>query len=126
MQANKYIYFLMLLTAAANDLVAQVKSVGKIVAYQITSNGVQGRLDNDFFDIKVYSANTIRVTVSKSALIDSFSYSLVSNSVPAFYQFKVSDSASKLVVTTESIILPSTRFSIGRLVALSLANSFIW
>lgn len=57
--------------------VAQPVSIGKILSWQKTPQGIEGKTEKAFFRVQIYNSNVIRVRVSQAKEMDDFSYLLV-------------------------------------------------
>lgn len=82
---------------------SQNGSLGKITSFEKTKNGIEGKTQNEIFEISVYSENVIRVQISKNKKIDDFSYALVSNENPNFNDFTIDDSSNTIFLSTKSL-----------------------
>lgn len=84
---------------------AQLKNIGPIISYTKETNGISGKTGTAFFRIDVYDENTIRVWVSQKNKKERFSYALVSNEIPAFNKFSLSEKTNEIILSTASLNL---------------------
>jgi alpha-glucosidase len=82
---------------------SQNSSLGKIISFEKTKNGIEGKTQNEIFEISVYSENVIRVQISKNKKIDDFSYALVSNENPNFSDFTIDEYSNTIFLSTKSL-----------------------
>jgi len=77
-------WLLLFLFAATAVTVAQERTVGSVLSYKKTPSGITGKTAEAVFAVEAWSANIIRVRISKEKTLNSFSYALVSNETPSF------------------------------------------
>lgn len=82
---------------------SQIQNAGRIVSYTKTKNGIAGKTANFCFEIAAYSANTIRVQVSKNKEINDYSFALVTNEKPGFTAFTVGEADGKIKLATAKV-----------------------
>lgn len=82
---------------------SQIQNAGRIVSYTKTKNGIAGKTVNFCFEIAAYSANTIRVQVSKNKEINDYSFALVTNEKPGFTAFTVVEADGKIKLATAKV-----------------------
>ena len=104
----KYLVSLCLL-AVSQHLGAQVNHIGKVVSWEKTPTGIEGKTGTTFFKIQVYNENMIRVRVSRNKTMDDFSYSLVQAVPQGIIDFKVVDNNSSVRIQTEQLTLKSKK-----------------
>ncbi|WP_461788778.1 glycoside hydrolase family 31 protein [Pedobacter sp.] len=85
------------------NALAQLQNSGRIVSYSKTKNGIAGKTVNFSFEVSAYSANIIRVQITKNQEINDYSFALVSNEKPSFNAFKVADEEGKIKLSTANI-----------------------
>jgi hypothetical protein len=83
---------LLILLFISININSQTKNVGRIISYNKTENGIEGKTVSSFFEIKAYNDNTI----------DNFSYVLVNSEFPSF-SVSVTDKNNFIEVSTNSI-----------------------
>ena len=93
---------LLVVLLIAQNIFAQSQNVGRIVSYKKIKGGIEGKTTNGIFDIHAYTANTIRVRISKNKKLNDFSYALLSNQIPA-YDVKITDNGNSIELATDSI-----------------------
>lgn len=86
----------------SREVSSQVHSVGKIILYEKTKNGISGKTATGIFEVRAYHDNIIRVRISKENRFDDFSYSLVSSEVPDLHT-SVTDNGNIISVSTSAI-----------------------
>lgn len=82
---------------------SQNNSLGKIVSFEKTKNGIEGKTQKEIFEISVYSENVIRVQISKNDKIDNFSYALVSNEKPNYNAFTIENFSNTILLSTKAL-----------------------
>lgn len=80
------------------------EDIGKIVTWQKTATGLEGRTERAFFSIQVYNPNIIRVRVSQQKTMRDFSYLLDQDCKPQKTGFSFAESGNRLVLSTDSLI----------------------
>jgi alpha-glucosidase len=95
----------LLIALTQNSLLAQVTDIGKVVSWEKTNSGIEGKTATAFFRIQVYNTNTIRVRVSQKPNMADFSYSLLDSVVPGKVDFTTSENSSSIQLQTEAINL---------------------
>lgn len=93
---------IMVFSATAFQLQAQVKNIGKIISYQKIPGGIQGKTSNGIFDIHAYNDNIIRVRISKNKTLSNFSYVLVNTKIPSF-SASIVDEGKTIKISTNVI-----------------------
>lgn len=80
-----------------------ITSLGKLQSWAFASSGLTGETTSGSFRVQVYNTNTLRITITRSATFEDFSYAVVSPREPA--EFHVSEQHDHLVVKTPAITL---------------------
>lgn len=80
------------------------EDIGKIIAWQKTATGLEGRTERAFFSIQVYNTHIIRVRVSQQKTMRDFSYLLDQDCKPQKTGFSISESGNRLVLSTDSLV----------------------
>ena len=89
--------------AIANCCIAQVTNIGKIISYNKTTGGINGKTATAIFDVHAYSDNIIRVRVSKNKALNNFSYGLVDNAIPQFKNCAIKEQGNVILFSTNAI-----------------------
>lgn len=76
-------------------------SAGKLIQWEKELFGVKGKAENALIRIQLFSESIVRVTLTRQALFEDFSYSLIAQ--PAGVKFEVDESADQLKLTTAII-----------------------
>ena len=82
---------------------SQVNNIGEIESWVKTSHGIEGKTKTAFFDIRVYSANVIRVRVSVTREMNDFSYVLAGDPVQGDHEFNVRQDGNSIRLVTDCI-----------------------
>lgn len=79
-------------------------TVGKIVSYKKITSGIEGKITNAIFDVRVYNDNIVRVRISKNKALNNFSYALVDTTLPSFNNITIQDKGNIILFSTKLIV----------------------
>jgi alpha-glucosidase len=99
-----------------NPLFAQVHSIGNIISYKKSANGISGKTATAIFKVQAYSDNTIRVTVSKNSSFNELTYALKEESFPIFSGCTIVEKGSSIFLNTATIVLEMEKLPSFRLI----------
>jgi alpha-glucosidase len=98
-----HFFLILCFILTVNLLSAQVTNIGKVVSWEKTATGIEGKTPTAFFRIQVYNENVIRVRVSLSKTMDDFSYVLVDQAAKGSTDLNVTENAAYIQVKTAAI-----------------------